>query len=191
MIPIEHKAMHFAIKAHGKQMYGNMPYVYHLSKTVGCALFHQLGSLVVTCCWLHDVLEDTNVTKQALEDAFGKEVADIVWAVSGFGETRDDRNKDAWAKTKGNYHAVLVKLCDRMANMGHCVEGMLDEKRTKEVLRLAKMYVDEYPVFMEAIGAARHDSPVIQSLRQYLDYSYAVLSRMVTNVSSSEQLKIK
>ena len=55
---------------------------------------------VVAAAWLHDTIEDTSVTREDIVAHFGDEVAALVWAVTGEGATRSERNQSAYAKIR-------------------------------------------------------------------------------------------
>ncbi len=94
--------------------------------------------------WLHDTLEDTPTTYyEMLVSKFGKETADIVWAVTSEpGENRADRFRKTAPKIHSNKKALIVKLADRIAN----TEASLQSNPN-----LYKMYLKEFPVFKELL----------------------------------------
>src|SRR5919199_4338043 len=54
------------------------PFVYHPLCTADILADLRLDSTTIAAALLHDVLEDTELTKEELETQFGEEVADIV-----------------------------------------------------------------------------------------------------------------
>ena len=84
------QAYRFAAQAHlGQKVPGtDLPYIMHLSfvsMEVIAALGVELGrdgNLAVQCALLHDVIEDTDVTFDQVEAAFGQAVAHGVLALS-------------------------------------------------------------------------------------------------------------
>lgn len=114
------RARKFAVAAHGGQTYGEgVPYVTHLDAVHETA--ERLGAPehVKTAAHLHDVLEDTAVTKTELEAEFGPEVAKLVDAVSnGTEPNRKERHATTYPKIMAaGPDARLLKLCDRIANV--------------------------------------------------------------------------
>ena len=84
------RAYLFAAKAHHGQLYPGtgLPYLTHLS-FVSMEIIAALAleeavhpDLAVQCALLHDVLENTEVSKTKLEEEFGKEVTDGVDALT-------------------------------------------------------------------------------------------------------------
>lgn len=85
--------------------------------------------------WLHDVVEDTEVTLLDLKNAgFDDEIIDAVDAMS---KRQGETNEAYYHRVKRNKIAAVVKLCDLHDNFGrnHLIEGD-DEKR----LRMAAKY---------------------------------------------------
>jgi len=122
----------FAVDAHGNQKYGDKPYSYHLKKVFDIAVKYKGSSVAKQAALLHDVLEDTPITKETLEGHFGKEVADVVDLL-----TNQTSKKVTFERIRTNPTAVFVKLCDRLANAS---EG---EKLDK--------YKKEYPMFRQIL----------------------------------------
>lgn len=78
------RAVTFALAAHGdqQQKIRSAPYAFHLLGVASLVLEHGGPVEVATAAILHDVLEDTSITAEALEAAFGPEVLRLVSAVS-------------------------------------------------------------------------------------------------------------
>lgn len=137
------KAMQFAEKAHRRQRYGDAPYIVHLVDTAAVAASYGLSKTVIAACWLHDVLEDTPVTLEQLQHEFGYEIAEIVRRVSDEpGKNRKERKAKTYPKTAANPDAVLVKLCDRIANIDACLRSENP---------MLKMYRDENKEFFAGL----------------------------------------
>ena len=132
--------MSFAAHRHAGQMYGEHPYVKHLQDVYQLAVKFNLSKSVIAAAWLHDTLDDTQTLIIELEDEFGSTVSDIVYAVSGYGDNRKQRNADALQKILKNKEAARLKICDRIANIVECQKT--DKKRLK-------MYLKEHNDFSE------------------------------------------
>lgn len=152
------KALFFAAKAHQGQSYGTHPYTKHLNDALVIAK-ENLTTLVedkeiVLCATvLHDTIEDTNTTKEALEKEFSKEVALIVWRVSdGEGKNRAERALNTYWKIRECQIAVFVKLCDRIANT--CNSKSNNNK-------LFAMYKKEYQKFKAGLFNPNHHQDVL------------------------------
>lgn len=114
----------YAIKAHGLQTYDGYPYKKHLEDVsevltrFGYTEETPIGFLLQPASYLHDLLEDTSVTKEELVSLFGEKIADIVECVTDEpGDNRKDRKSKTYAKTAYNPNAIILKLADRIANV--------------------------------------------------------------------------
>ena len=97
--------------------------------------------------WLHDVLEDTDISKDALKKHFGEQITDIVCRVSDEpGADRKERKQKTYGKIRGHVQATVVKLCDRIANV----------EASREVPRKYNMYQQEHADFKRAICVKEH-----------------------------------
>ena len=75
------KAREFACKYHGEKRYGEHPYVVHLDAVA--EIVQQYGEPAVVIAYLHDVVEDTEVTIDDLADeGFPTEVLDAIQALT-------------------------------------------------------------------------------------------------------------
>ena len=136
-------ARQYAIVAHGDQRYGEHPYVYHLDAVFKIAKEYKLNDTIKIAAYLHDVLEDTAVNYEDLERTFDTQIARLVEAV-----TNEGTKEDTYKKIKAHStDAVVLKLCDRIANLEACEPGRDD--------RLINKYVNDWPSFR--ILQSEHD----------------------------------
>lgn len=70
-------------------------------------------------CWGHDLIEDTRTSYNDVVKVLGKNVADIIYAVTNEkGRNRAERaNSKYYEGIRNTDGAVFVKLCDRIANL--------------------------------------------------------------------------
>ncbi len=112
------RAFLVASKAHSNQFYGIYPYVYHVLEVATIAKDLKLSETVQVACVLHDALEDSDLSYNDIKKEFGMEVAEIVYAVTDeLGRNRKERKEKTYPKIRPNSDAILVKLCDRIANV--------------------------------------------------------------------------
>lgn len=137
-------ARELAMRAHGDQRCGALPYLTHL----GCVVmtlhrFDVASELLVSAAWLHDTLEDTAMTRQEIATAVGEDVAALVEAVTDEpGANRAERKAKTYPKIrKYGVAAVMLKLADRIAN----VEASASDKPKR------RMYQREFPEFSTAL----------------------------------------
>lgn len=78
------RALVFAVRAHQGAMRrdGHTPYILHCTETAAIAATMTDDLEVLSAAVLHDVLEDTTVTKAELEAQFGPRIAGLVAALS-------------------------------------------------------------------------------------------------------------
>lgn len=143
-----------AIKAHGDQSYdGIFPYEKHLHDVVQVLKRFGFTGVYEICGWLHDSIEDGNVSYNKLKSYFGEEVAEAVFAVTDeLGRNRIERKEKTYPKIFRNKLAQVVKVADRIANIEH--GGKVD------------MYKKEHNSFKQSI----HIEGVCDELWQYLEF---------------------
>jgi (p)ppGpp synthase/HD superfamily hydrolase len=121
------RAYRFAAQAHqGQTVPGtDLPYIMHLS-FVSMEVIAALGAepgrdgnLAVQCALLHDVIEDTDVTFDQVEAAFGNAVAQGVLALSKDETLEKSRQmQDSLRRIQQQPREVwMVKLADRISNL--------------------------------------------------------------------------
>ena len=140
------KAREFAIAAHGNQMYGTHPYSFHLDAVALIA--KKYGETAEAVAYLHDVVEDTEVTLEEIENKFGSLVSKCVAILTDEpGQNRKERKSKTYAKmakvTGEENLALLVKAADRLANL----RASVSDKNYK----LIEMYKSEYPTFRSSV----------------------------------------
>jgi (p)ppGpp synthase/HD superfamily hydrolase len=99
------RARALAVEAHKDQKYGTQPYVVHISDVVKRVQTITQDPEVIAAAWLHDVVEDTQITIGEIQSQFGPNVAAMVWAVTGVGQDRAAKMANAIekiAKTPGS-----------------------------------------------------------------------------------------
>jgi (p)ppGpp synthase/HD superfamily hydrolase len=117
----------FAINKHNQpsdcQRYGSAPYSKHLLDVVSVKkqyeyyLSDDVSLDVEEACYCHDLVEDTDVSADDIEQITNKRVASIVFKVTNErGENRKVRNFKTYPKIWDDDLAIFVKLCDRIAN---------------------------------------------------------------------------
>lgn len=119
------KAKEYADQAHSAvgqvRKYTNDPYITHPA-----AVAHLVGLVtddphMIAAAWLHDTLEDTDVTYSDLVRDFGPDVADLVRQVTDVSVPSDGDRKTRkaldWAHlAKASPRAMTIKLADIIDN---------------------------------------------------------------------------
>ena len=142
-------AYDFSAAAHeGQKRQTGEPYFIHPCAVVNILVdlgFDDVSTLVAA--FLHDVLEDTPVTADELEQKFGKEVLELVEGVtkldkikfvSAEDEQAENLRKMFFAMAK-DYRVIIIKLADRLHNM-RTLDALKPEKQIKIATQSLKIY---------------------------------------------------
>lgn len=142
-------AYDFSAAAHeGQKRQTGEPYFIHPCAVVNVLVdlgFDDVSTLVAA--FLHDVLEDTQVTADELEQKFGKEVLELVEGVtkldkikfvSAEDEQAENLRKMFFAMAK-DYRVIIIKLADRLHNM-RTLDALKPEKQIKIATQSLKIY---------------------------------------------------
>lgn len=151
MVNVIDQAKYFAIGAHEaigqKRKYTGEPYWYH-----PCAVAELVAGVtddqnMIAAAWLHDVVEDTQVTMHVIYQIFGNEIGRLVGGMTDISKT-DDGNR---AKRKGidRQHMEIqgadvhtIKLADLIHN-SYSIE--------KHAPKFAKIYMTEKKLLLEVL----------------------------------------
>lgn len=139
-------ARDFAYAAHQNQMYGDDPYSVHLDAVV--KILEPYGEEVQILGYLHDTVEDTDVTLEIIESTFGEFYRTAVYYItdepgtSRFARKRKTNRK--LAAIPEHYNIVrVVKAADRLANVRTSVltnSGMLERYKKEHANFVAAVY---------------------------------------------------
>ena len=151
------RAYALAAESHAKQTRDNGdPYITHPLAVAGILVGLKLDTASIATGLLHDTIEDTGVTQDAIAAGFGTTVAGLVDGVTKLTrlELQSDRTKQAENFRKlvlamsRDIRVLIVKLADRLHNMRtlHYVREV--ERRT----RIARETLDIYAPLAERIG---------------------------------------
>lgn len=115
------KAILFAAQAHATQRFPGteLPYLLHLAQVASEVIAADGSELSVLCAWLHDTLEDTDVTYQTLQETFGVAVAQGVLALTKDSNLpKEERMADSLERIlQQPVDIAWVKLADRISNL--------------------------------------------------------------------------
>ncbi|MGB5082249.1 MAG: bifunctional (p)ppGpp synthetase/guanosine-3',5'-bis(diphosphate) 3'-pyrophosphohydrolase [Burkholderiales bacterium] len=129
------EAYQFSDAAHqGQFRLSGLPYISHPVAVAEIVADWQLDAQAVMAALLHDVMEDTEVSKQQIAERFGRPVAELVDGLSKLDRVEFQSQADAQAENfrkmllamARDVRVILIKLADRLHNM-----------RTLEALRPA------------------------------------------------------
>lgn len=154
------KAYNFAIKSHGNQLRkSGEPYIIHPLHTAIILADLELDKETIMAGVLHDVIEDTSVTREEMIKEFGEEVTDIVDGVTKL--TRLDYDADKVEQQAENLRkmflamakdirVILIKLADRLHNM-RTLQYVRPEKQKEK----SREVMDIYSPIAERLGISK------------------------------------
>jgi len=149
-------AFHFSEQAHeGQFRQSGEPYVSHPLAVANILAQWHLDSQALTAALLHDVMEDTSVTKTEISRNFGKPVAELVDGVSKLDKIEFESHAEAQAENfrkmllamARDVRVILIKLADRLHNM-RTLEAVAPEKRR----RIARETLEIYAPIANRLG---------------------------------------
>ncbi len=150
------RAYYYAEQAHdGQFRISGDPYVTHPLAVAGILREMHMDHQSVAAAMLHDVIEDTGLTKEAISGQFGSSVADIVDGVSKLNRIEFSTQAEAQAENfqkmalamAKDIRVILVKLADRMHNMRTLSALKPDKQR-----RIARETLDIYAPIANRLG---------------------------------------
>lgn len=150
------KAFTLADKAHeGQFRASGEPYIMHPLAVAEILAHLQIDHITLIAALLHDVVEDTEYTKEDIETLFGSEVAFLVDGVTKLNqfqyETKEDRQMENYRKMilamAKDVRVVVIKLGDRLHNM-----RTLKHMRSDKQKRIAKETLEIFAPLAHRLG---------------------------------------
>ena len=151
------RAYVFSVQKHGSQKRASGdPYFSHPIEVAGILTDFNLDDQTIVTALLHDTIEDTLVTYDEIESAFGKDVARMVDGVTKLSKIEAMSENERAAENLRKFllamsddiRVLLVKLADRLHNMRTLHHIKDPEKRR----RIARETMDIYAPLAERIG---------------------------------------
>lgn len=150
------QALKFSAEAHsGQYRKGGDPYITHPLAVTTILAGWRMDIQALVAALLHDVMEDTSVTRVQLAHEFGAAVADLVDGVTKLDKLHFENKAQAQAENfrkmllamARDIRVVLIKLADRLHNM-RTLEAMSDEQKQ----RIATETLDIYAPIANRLG---------------------------------------
>ena len=149
-------AYHFSKAAHeGQYRKSGEPYISHPLAVAGILAEWHLDTQALTAALLHDVTEDTAITKSEISRNFGMPVAELVDGVSKLDKIEFESQEKAQAENfrkmllamARDVRVILIKLADRLHNM-----RTLDAFDTPKRQRIARETLEIYAPIANRLG---------------------------------------
>ena len=142
------KAYAISTEAHlNQRRLSNEPYITHPLTVAGILADMRLDEISIAAGLLHDVIEDSQYSREDLVRLFGREISDIVWGVTKISKISEVDVEDAQAETlkkmiiamTADVRVILIKLADRLHNI-RTLAPLPDEKRIKIARETLEIY---------------------------------------------------
>ncbi len=146
----------FSEQAHlGQFRQSGDPYISHPVAVAHILAQWHMDSQALTAALLHDVMEDTSITKTEISERFGKMVAELVDGVSKLDrfefETQEQAQAENFRKMllamARDVRVILIKLADRLHNM-----RTLDAVPPRKRKRISRETMDIYAPIANRLG---------------------------------------
>lgn len=178
------EAYRFGDTAHQGQMRkSGEPYITHpVSVALILADLH-LDTPTIIAALLHDVVEDTGITKQEVSEKFGAQVAELVDGLSKLDKIEFQSATEAQAENfrkmllamSQDVRVILVKLADRLHNM-QTLDVMKPDKRR----RIARETLEIYAPIANRLGLNEiYQELEDLSFKNHYPMRYGVLSKAI------------
>ncbi|HEY3179953.1 MAG TPA: bifunctional (p)ppGpp synthetase/guanosine-3',5'-bis(diphosphate) 3'-pyrophosphohydrolase [Casimicrobiaceae bacterium] len=155
-VALVERAFEFSETAHrGQFRKSGEPYITHPLAVASILSQWRIDAEGLAAALLHDVMEDTSVTRTQLESIFGRPVAEMVDGVSKLDQiefsTREEAQAESFRKMllamARDVRVILIKLADRLHNM-RTLDAMAHAHRR----RIARETLDIYAPIANRLG---------------------------------------
>lgn len=141
------KAYNKALEAHKEQKRASgEPYFNHVFETAKNLALFGLDATTVAAGFLHDTIEDTDITEEEIQKEFGDEIVFLVNGVTKLGTLKyqgRERHMESLRKffiaVAEDFRVVAIKLCDRLHN-AETLEFVRPEKQKRIALETIDIY---------------------------------------------------
>lgn len=144
------RAVLFAARAHDgilREDRGDAYFVHLAEVAAMCAALEPFDSVLVAACYLHDTVEDTEVTEEAIRTEFGDEIADLVMDVTDPPDLKgkERRERQVTHTAAAGPRVKRLKLADKTSNVEELIglpAKRFDADGNAKYLKWARRVVD-------------------------------------------------
>ncbi len=191
-------AAEFAAKSHDGQLRkSGEPYIIHPLEVAKILVSYGMDEACIIASLLHDVIEDTEVSKEELARTFSPEIAELVDGVTKLGRINytskeeqqvENLRKMLLAMAK-DIRVIMIKLADRLHNMRTLEYQTEDKKRSKAMETL-----EVYAPLAHRLGIQNLKSELEDIALKYIDpigYDEIVTDLEVFHENNERFIRIK
>ncbi|MFW2403729.1 MAG: RelA/SpoT family protein [Gammaproteobacteria bacterium] len=190
------EAYEFASQAHeGQRRYSGEPYITHPVAVAGILADLHLDYQSIAAAIMHDVIEDTPMAKEQIEEKFGAEIAAIVDGVSKLDKlsfnSRAEAQVESFRKMMlamvEDIRVILLKIADRLHNMQTLGALPPDKQR-----RIARETLEIYAPIANRLGVYSLKTELEEyGFRHAYPYRYKVLEKAVNRAQGNQKQLVK
>ncbi|MBR6071981.1 MAG: bifunctional (p)ppGpp synthetase/guanosine-3',5'-bis(diphosphate) 3'-pyrophosphohydrolase [Acholeplasmatales bacterium] len=168
------------------------PYIIH-PLNVACILASlHVGPDTICAGLLHDVVEDTEMTKEELAKDFGEDIAELVDGVTKVGqlqfvsleEKQVENHQHMLLAMAKDIRVIVVKLADRLHNI-RTLGFMNSEKQ----VRIAKETLEIYAPLAHKLGIFRIKAELEDTCLKYVNPGY--YNKILGHIKSDDSVRMK
>lgn len=190
------RAYNFVLDKHKTQFRkSGEPYVQHLIETAYTLAKLQGGPSTIIAGFLHDVVEDTEVTIEQITEMFGEDISHLVDAVTKIQRMQLNRIDEAEFEAEGHrkifiamakdIRVILVKLADRLHNM-----RTLEWLKPNRQIAISRETLEVYAPVAHRLGLNKIKSELEDLSIKYLEPEHfneieTLLNEKITNRTQS------
>ncbi len=187
------RAYNVAYKMHdGQFRKSGEPYIIH-PLNVACILASlHVGPDTICAGLLHDVVEDTEMTKEDLAKEFGNDIAELVDGVTKVGqlkfvsleEKQVENHQHMLLAMAKDIRVIVVKLADRLHNI-----RTLGSLNSEKQVRIAKETLEIYAPLAHKLGIFRIKAELEDTALKYVEPSY--YNKILGHIKSDDSVRMK